>query len=140
MGPPQTQVRVRLPQWKDAYPDPRILAERSRGHCLLGRHRYRLQSKRASRLEPHSVLDASSDHSAACVRLYKELRAHKRPIMVLGGEAALWNMPEGWNVMVRQLILICRSHGVMVIDGVHYYRRMRKCWDGWHIAKTTVGI
>ncbi len=42
--------------------------------------------------------------------------------------------------MARQLLLIARSHGVMAIDGTSYYRRMRKCSDGWHFAKEQARI
>ena len=89
----------------------------------------------ATSTRPHTVFAPGSDQGIACVKLCKELRAHKRPLMVIGGEAYLWNMPEAWSVMVRQLLLIARSQGVMAIDGVSYYRNMRRAKDGRHIAK-----
>ncbi len=65
----------------------------------------------------HSVFAPNSDQGAACLKPCTQLRAHKRPIMVLGGNAYLWNMPKGWDIMVQQMTLLCRSQGVMVIDG-----------------------
>jgi hypothetical protein len=63
-----------------------------------------------------------------------ELHGHKRPICILGGSAQMW------DVMVTQLIAICRSQGIMTIDGVHYLSAMEKDIDGWHVAKTYANV
>ena len=73
---------------------------------------------------------------ARLLKLCGQLRAHKRPVMILGGNAELWSMPPGWDIMVKQMILICRSQGVLAIGGVHYLTQMEKCGDGWHLYKT----
>ena len=49
-------------------------------------------------------------------------------------------LPPEWDIMVQQLLLIARSQGVMAIDGCTYYRRMKKCKDGWHCVKEMATI
>ena len=71
-----------------------------------------------------SVFQPGSDQGALLLKLCRQLRAHKRPVCIIGGDAQMWSMPEKWNVMVRQFILICRSQGVIAIDGVHYLQAM----------------
>ena len=52
----------------------------------------------------------------------------------------MWSQPELWDVMVKQIIAICRSQGIMAIDGVHYLSAMEKDIDGWHVAKTDANV
>ncbi len=59
---------------------------------------------------------------------------------MVGGDGPLWGMSDDWDVMVKQLILVARSQGAMAIDGTKYYRRMKKCRDGWHFAKEQATI
>ena len=88
----------------------------------------------------HSVFAPGSDQGIAMVRLCKELLAHKRLLLVVGGYAPLWGMPDDWDILVKQLLLIARARGVMAIDGTSYYSRMKKCSDGWHFAKEQATI
>ena len=71
-----------------------------------------------------------SDIGSAALKLCRELHGRKRPICILGGNAHMWSLPGEWDTMVAQLIAICRSGGIMAIDGVHYLSNMEKDPDG----------
>ena len=71
-----------------------------------------------------SVFALGSNQGALLLKLCRQLRAHKRPVLILGGAAEMWQMPSSWNVRVKQMILICRTQGVIAIDGAHYLQQM----------------
>ena len=59
------------------------------------------------------------------IELCRKLLRHKRGGIILGGSADLWSFDPAWDVMVKKAILICRAHGILAIDGAHYFRRMQ---------------
>ena len=68
--------------------------------------------------------------------LCQRLRQHRRPVVILGGTAALWGFDPRWDQMVQKAILICRHQGVQAIDGARCFVDMQRMPTGWHSAKT----
>ena len=87
----------------------------------------------------HTTRDAmmrpTSDMGAQIIRLCRMLQGHTRPILIMGGSARLWGVPDQWDAMVAQVVLLCRTNGDPAIDGVQYLDNIRRAPDGWHPAK-----
>ena len=70
------------------------------------------------------------------IELCRKLLKHKRAAIIIGGSAALWGFDIMWDDMVKKAVLMCRTLGILAIDGEHYFRRMELQPHGWHVAKT----
>ena len=56
--------------------------------------------------------------SAFRVMVETLFKGTKRPFLVLGGNAMLWNLDESFNVFVKKYVKIANSMGVPTFDGV----------------------
>ena len=70
--------------------------------------------------------------NALCTQLLR----HKRPAIILGGNAQLWSFDEKWDGFVAKSIAMCRAFGIPTIDGVHYFEQFQLQEGGWHCVKT----
>ena len=68
--------------------------------------------------------------------LCQELERHRRPAIIIGGSAELWEFPLEWNHLVGKCVTMCRAHGFPTIDGTQYFRRMQTQEYGFHFIKT----
>ena len=84
-------------------------------------------------LSPGENLDLAPNLLALC----HELMRHKRPAVIIGGDAAKWGLPLEWNHLVQKCVTIVRAHGIPCISGASYFRHMQiEDHGGYHWKKT----
>ena len=49
--------------------------------------------------------------------LCKQLRTQPRPFLVVGGDAALWNVDPAYNILVEKYLKIARYYRILAIPG-----------------------
>ena len=86
------------------------------------------------------MMEKNSDIGMLIVRLCRMLQGHKRPVLIMGGSALLWKFPDGWDTFAAHLVLMCRTNGVLCIDGVQRLSQIRRAPDGWHSAKADIDM
>ena len=52
----------------------------------------------------------------------------------------MWAFPAEWDTFVAYVVLMCRTNGVLCIDGVQHLSQIRRAPDGWHSAKTEIDL
>ena len=68
------------------------------------------------------------------LQLCEALKEHRRPLVVLGGNAAMWGFDDAYDRFVQKAVLICQSQGIPAIDGVDFLSHMPKVpGDAYHI-------
>ena len=70
-------------------------------------------------------------------QLCEALKEHRRPLVVLGGDATMWGYDGPYDLFVQEALLICQSQGIPAIDGVDFLPHMPKIpGDAYHIQNT----
>jgi RNA:NAD 2'-phosphotransferase (TPT1/KptA family) len=93
-----------------------------------------------------SVIDALTDPiretvKSTAMNLKKSFRV---PIMIIGGNAKIWNLDQKFDLFAEELRAIARGVGVLVVDGADAYGGPIKAMtdsgspesDGWHLTNT----
>ena len=93
-----------------------------------------------------AVVDALTDPIREAVKLTAEnlKKSFRVPIMIIGGNAKIWNLDQKFDLFAEELRAIARGVGVLVVDGADAYGGPLKAMtdsgspecDGWHLTNT----
>ena len=73
---------------------------------------------------------------AAARGLAQELKRFPYHLAVIGGSAALWNVPERFDAWANRVCDIFTSEGIAVDSGIDCFSDLTMTKDGWHACST----
>ena len=84
-----------------------------------------------------ALIKETSQVGVLILQLCEALKEHRRPLVVLGGDADMWGYGDTYDAFVHKALLICQSQGIPAIDGVDFLSHMPKIpGDNYHIQNT----